>query len=147
MYCGRLLKHGKSRHEKHVRLFQRHRGKFDDSLVHEHLIVDGPIGIIKSPIYHESFKDLTEVLNKVNFYSTRTAHQRDRDGKKGSLKKAIARGLWSFIKSYVIERQLLNGREGFTLAVSKAEGTYYRYLKLMYAGSEHDHNSDPVTLR
>jgi hypothetical protein len=26
----------------------------------------------------------------------------------------------------------LDGREGFMLAVSNAEGAYYRYLKLMY---------------
>ncbi|MGH7480043.1 MAG: glycosyltransferase family 2 protein, partial [Candidatus Methylomirabilales bacterium] len=26
----------------------------------------------------------------------------------------------------------LDGREGFMLAISNAEGSYYRYLKLMY---------------
>jgi hypothetical protein len=31
-----------------------------------------------------------------------------------------------------LRRGFLDGREGFILAVSNAEGTYYRYLKLMY---------------
>jgi hypothetical protein len=31
-----------------------------------------------------------------------------------------------------LKRGFLDGREGFILAVSNAEGTYYRYLKLMY---------------
>jgi hypothetical protein len=32
----------------------------------------------------------------------------------------------------VLQRGFLDGREGFILSVSNAEGTYYRYLKLMY---------------
>lgn len=132
MYCGQILKHGKSRREKHLRLFRRDSGKCDENIVHETLIVDGPIGLIKAPIHHESFKDLTEVLNKINLYSTRSSQQRYRHGKQGGLGKAIRRGIWSFIKTYLLEAQFLNGRAGFMLAVSNAEGTYYRYLKLNY---------------
>jgi len=53
-------------------------------------------------------------------------------GKKSSLKKAIFHGLWAFVRTYVLRAGFLDGRVGFMLAVSNAEGTYYRYLKLMY---------------
>ena len=48
------------------------------------------------------------------------------------MRKAIGHGLWAFFRTYVLQRGFLDGREGFILAVSNAEGTYYRYLKLMY---------------
>ena len=44
---------------------------------------------------------------------------------------AIVHGLWTFIRTYVLRAGFLDGREGFMLAVSNAEGAYYRYLKLM----------------
>jgi len=34
--------------------------------------------------------------------------------------------------TYILRAGFLDGREGFMLAVSNAEGTYYKYLKLMY---------------
>jgi glycosyltransferase involved in cell wall biosynthesis len=40
-------------------------------------------------------------------------------------------GAWAFIRTYVLRAGFLDGRHGFMLAVSNAEGTYYRYLKLM----------------
>ena len=36
----------------------------------------------------------------------------------------------SLVRSYVLRRAFLDGRMGFLLAVSNAEGTYYRYVKL-----------------
>jgi hypothetical protein len=35
------------------------------------------------------------------------------------------------VRSYILRRGFLDGREGFMLAVSTAEGTYYRYVKLL----------------
>jgi hypothetical protein len=52
-------------------------------------------------------------------------------GKRGSLGKAIVHGIWAFLRTYVVQLGMLDGKEGFMLAVSNAEGTYYRYVKLM----------------
>jgi hypothetical protein len=40
-------------------------------------------------------------------------------------------GAWTFFRTYVMRAGFLDGREGFMLAVANAEGSYYRYLKLM----------------
>ncbi len=48
----------------------------------------------------------------------------------GSLGKALRHALWTFLRTYVVRRGFLDGRLGFALAMSNAEGTYYRYLKL-----------------
>lgn len=130
-YCGRSMRHGGWWPDYVTRLFRHGRGKFSDDLVHERLIVDGPVGRLSWPLVHETFGDLEEVLEKVNRYSTAGAAAMHRRGKKATLATAILHGFWSFFHTYVIRAGFLDGRRGFMLAVSNAEGTYYRYLKLI----------------
>jgi hypothetical protein len=37
---------------------------------------------------------------------------------------------WTFVRTYLLHGGFLDGREGFMLAVSNAEGAYYKYVKL-----------------
>ena len=47
-----------------------------------------------------------------------------------------ARSLVRWFYMYILQAGFLDGRHGFMLAVSNAEGTYYRYLKLMRLGAK-----------
>jgi hypothetical protein len=47
------------------------------------------------------------------------------------LKKAVGHAAWAFFRTYFLRAGFLDGREGFMLAVSTAESTYYRYAKLL----------------
>jgi hypothetical protein len=53
-----------------------------------------------------------------------------------SFATGILRGLWSFLRTYVLRLGFLDGREGFLLAVANAEGTYYRYMKAWLKGRQ-----------
>lgn len=132
-YLGKTLHHGDWANDRCVRLFQRTAAYFSNDIVHERLIVsDGIIGKLHQPLYHQSFTSLEQVLEKVNSYSSLTAQMRYAQGKRSTLGKALVHGLWTFFRGYVLKRGFLDGREGFMLAVSNAEGTYYRYVKMMY---------------
>ena len=131
-YLGRFMRHGDWRNERHLRLFRRTAGRFSDDPVHERLIVDGEIGSLTNPILHDSFATVDEVQNKVNRYSTAGAERRFASGNRSSLLKALSHATWTFFRGYVLKAGFLDGREGFLLAVSNAEGSYYTYLKLLY---------------
>jgi glycosyltransferase involved in cell wall biosynthesis len=132
-YCGRWIKHSGWTPDYVTRLFRRDSAHFSNDIIHEKVLVDkGDIGTLKTPLLHYSFNSLEDVLEKLNHYSTANAHKHHAQGKKSSLKKAIFHGLWAFMRTYLFRFGFLDGREGFMLAVSNAEGTYYRYLKLMY---------------
>ncbi len=130
-YCGRFMRHSGWYPDLLPRLFKRGSARFSDDLVHERLIVDGAAGELRGMLLHYAFDDLEEVLRKVNQYSTAGAQMMQRRGRHTSLTGAVLRGMWSFVRTYVVRGGFLDGREGFMLAVSNAEGTYYRYLKLM----------------
>jgi hypothetical protein len=53
-------------------------------------------------------------------------------GKNSSLKKALFHAIWAFIRTYFLRLGILDGREGFILAVMNTEATFYRYLKLIH---------------
>lgn len=130
-YCNQYLIHGDWRNDRCIRLFKREHGSFSNLPVHEGLVVNGKVGALRGLLLHNSFADLEEVLNKVNHYSTLSAEHKYTLGKKSSLTKAIIHGLWTFIRGYVLKAGFLDGKKGFMLAVSNAEGCYYRYLKIM----------------
>ena len=131
-YCGRDIHHSGWWPDPVCRVFKRGHARFSDDLVHEKIISTGPVWNFQSLLMHDSFQNLDQVLHKLNQYSREGALNLQRKGKKSGLGKAIGHGLWAFFRTYVLRRGLLDGREGFILAVSNAEGTYYRYLKLMY---------------
>ncbi|WP_297572725.1 glycosyltransferase family 2 protein [uncultured Deefgea sp.] len=135
-YCGRWIYHSGWNPDHLPRLFQRGQAAYSESLVHEKLNFSGPAPLLAGQLLHYSFDRLDDVLDKVNRYSSAGAEQRFLRGERSGLGKAIYKGLWAFIRTYVLQRGFLDGREGFILAVSNAEGTYYRYLKLMYLGSK-----------
>ncbi len=132
-FCGREMRHSGWWPDHILRLFRRDAARFSEDIVHERVLLDGRVGRLTRPLRHESFVSLHEVVDKMNRYSTAGAQMRVMRGKGGSVGAAVARGLWAFVRTYVLRAGFLDGREGFVLAVANAEGTYYRYLKAWLA--------------
>lgn len=128
-YCGQYMMHSGWNPDLVVRLFRRGAAQFSEDLVHEKLLAKGPIAKLGSPLLHLSFPDFETVLEKINRYSTAGALGMSKRGKTASLWSAIGHGAWAFFRTYVIRRGFLDGQMGLALAISNAEGTYYRYAK------------------
>lgn len=135
-YCGQNMLHSGWYPDHVTRLFRRGAAKFSDDLVHESVMTTRAVGQLKSPLLHESFRSLEEVLEKVNRYSSAGARSLQNRGKRSSVGKAVGHGLWAFIRTYLLRLGFLDGRLGLVLAISNAEGTYYRYLKLWLLSRE-----------
>ena len=130
-YCGRQMRHGGWWPDYVLRLFRRQNGRFKNVLVHEKIILDGLVGQLSTPILHESFVSLEEVLYKINSYSSLNAKMLNERGVRSSLSKAILKALWNFFRTYILKLSILDGPQGLMLAISNAEGTYYKYTKLL----------------
>jgi hypothetical protein len=113
-----------------TRLFRRAAARFSEDHMHDRLIVDGMTGRLTQPLLHEAITDVDQMIVKMNLYSSASAVMLERQGRRASLFTAILHGWWAFMRTYFLRLGLLDGREGFMLAVANAEGSYYRYLKL-----------------
>lgn len=129
-YCGRQMRHGGWFPDYVLRLFRRECGQFTNHVVHERIVVDGKIGRLNTPFLHDAFVDFEEVLHKVNTYSSLGAQLLHEKGVRSSLLKAIMKGWWTFMRTYFLKAAFLDGQQGLMLAISNAEGAYYKYVKL-----------------
>jgi glycosyltransferase involved in cell wall biosynthesis len=135
-YCGRPMRHSGWWPDYVVRLFRRGQARFSDDLVHERVISQGPRATLANPLMHEAVRSTEQVLDKINAYSSAGAENMWRAGKRGSLRAALWHGGWAFFRTYFVRLGFLDGREGFMLAVTNAESSYYRYVKLMLLGRQ-----------
>jgi len=86
-----------------------------------------PIGALRNAIWQFPFRDLDEVIRKMNRYSSLGVPKLA--GKRVGMASAFGHGLWSFIKHYVFKRGFIDGWAGFVIAFGNFEGTFYRYAK------------------
>jgi glycosyltransferase involved in cell wall biosynthesis len=137
-YCGRFMKHSGWYPDYVDRLFKRGSAKFSDHLVHERLLPTGLSGKLKNHFLHYSYRDFSQVLKKVDVYSSAAAQQAFKQGKKGGLGEALIHGFWAFFRTYVLRRGFLDGKHGLALAISNAATSYYKYLKLWQLHNKKD---------
>lgn len=130
-YCGHFMRHGGWWPDYVTRLFKRGAARFSDDIVHERVIAEGAVGRLRQPLIHYTYLNAEEVIDKINAYSSGRAHILAQRGRRAGIWTAIGHGLWTFIRTYFLRLGFLDGRAGFMLAVSNAETSYYRYVKLM----------------
>ncbi len=98
--------------------------------VHESYTIDGHIAYLPQDIIQIPFKDIEQMVHKMQRYSTLGAEKLARQGKQGGFWKGLLHGLWGFFRLYILKRGFLDGAAGFVIAVGNFEGTFYRYAKL-----------------
>jgi hypothetical protein len=141
-----------------MRLFRAGRGRFEDlelhdlpgtgdNEIHEHVVVDGATGYLRTPLLHDDYRGLTAWLDRHNRYATWEAHlylkfraEPVGVGPLGFLRldpfarKRALRRLWvrlplrtplRFLVWYVGRRGFLDGRAGFAFCVLMS---YYEYI-------------------
>lgn len=131
-FCGQFIEHSGWRPDYVGRLFRRDSAQFSNSLVHESLIYTGPAGYLTQSLIHLSYKNLNEVLDKMQSYAMLGAAELHAKNKRTSLLGAIGHGMWAFIRTYIIRLGFLDGAHGLILAINNAETTYYKYLQLYF---------------
>jgi glycosyltransferase involved in cell wall biosynthesis len=110
-------------------LFRKGSLRYTFEPVHEGFeILNGkPAGTLTNAIWQFPFRNLEEVIRKMNRYSTlgapKLAHKRV------TMAGALGHGLWSFLKHYIFKLGFIDGWAGFVIALGNFEGTFYRYAK------------------
>ena len=119
------------RGDKVIRLFKRDECKYEDKRVHEEIISEGEIGILKSTLIHNTFINKEVYLQKLVRYAKWQAIDYDRKTGKITLFHNIVKPIFRFIKHYFIQFGILDGYVGFTISTFQAKSVKmrYKYLK------------------
>lgn len=133
-FCGVFIEHSGWRPDYTLRLVRRPLAGFTDHFLHAHMTVNGVVGHLQSPLIHYSYRNLDDVLEKLNRYSRGAAQDLQVRGGSSTLTKAFMKGLWSFIRTYFLKQGFRDGRMGLVLAMYNSHTTYYKYLRLWMHG-------------
>lgn len=130
-YCGQWMRFGDVGHDRVIRLFKRGEALFSKDVVHERIISTHTIKKLNTALMHRAYPNISTLLQRMDKYSTLSAELRFSQGKKTSFLKAIFSGVFSFLKAYVFRLGFLDGKMGFIVAATSAQGSFYRHIKLL----------------
>ncbi len=123
VYMGRIMKHSGIGHETHLRLFNRNKGRFTASPVHEGIVSSGKTGELKNRILHYSYRDISHHLEKINIYTSQAAEGLVKKGKQYSHLAIACKFPLSFFTHFIVKGGILDGYPGFM----------WSYLSALYA--------------
>lgn len=141
-FFGRWIRHsGWFPDYRQPQLFRRGKLRYTEDAVHESYVLDGSLGTMTEPIAQVPFRDLTQVIHKMQRYSTLGVERLAERNTVPSMASALAHGIGAFCRHYLVRLGFLDGWAGFVIAISNFEGTFYRYAK--YAERKHALTSEP----
>ncbi|MBC8105110.1 MAG: glycosyltransferase family 2 protein, partial [Anaerolineae bacterium] len=75
IFMGREIRHCGYFPSWNLRLFKRGKARYEQRMVHEHMLVSGPTGYLKNLLLHEDRRGLEHFFAKHNRYSTLEARE------------------------------------------------------------------------
>lgn len=142
-YLGKWIRHGEWYPDTKLRLFLKDRGHSAGQEPHDRVVVDGPTKTLRAPLHHFTYDDVADHINTLNRFSSITANEKFAQGQKFRWLDLTFRPAWRFIKSYIIKRGFLDGRQGFIIALMTAYGVFIKYAKLMELWIQHNQPPAP----
>lgn len=136
-YLGRFIRHCGWYPRPVLRLFRQGHGRFTDALVHEEVLVDGPVGQLQEDLLHYSYDSLSEHLQKLDLYTTYDSLMLARRGVRLTAMNApwflMGKPLLVFLQKYVWQQGFREGYRGLILSGMAAFVTFVNYAKLWEA--------------
>jgi glycosyltransferase involved in cell wall biosynthesis len=133
LYIGRQpVKHGGFYPDAHLRLFRRGKGRFKERLVHESLVVDGPIKQLKHSLRNYAYDSVEEYKASLENFARLHVQQKLKEGYNIWQSHPINEFLhpyWTFFYKYIVRRGFLDGKLGLDLALAYS---HYVRCKISY---------------
>ncbi len=133
-YLGRFIHHCGWYPSPVLRLFRRDRGRFNDALVHEEVVVDGPVGELAEDLLHRSYDSLADHVRKLLLYTAYDARTLRRRGTRlGPLSAVWALALKPaamFVRKLVGQQGFREGWHGFVLSAMAALVVFVNAVRL-----------------
>ena len=142
IFMGKNMRFGKTR-DFPLRIFPRGKGVFVGK-IHESIVLTNDLTVQKLPskarVWHNSYEDLEDYLEKFNRYTTRVAENHFRNGKNKPKKTSIALRPWvEFLSRYLLRGGFLDGYPGYVYALLSSYYAFTKYekLRLLYESDNH----------
>jgi glycosyltransferase involved in cell wall biosynthesis len=130
VFLDKVFTYGSENKKPILRLFNKTNGKFIENKVHEVIKVSGKIETLKNEILHYTVFDITTAIQKQVKYSLLSGEFLYEKGKKSSKLKIYIKFPFEFFRVYFLQRNFLNGYQGFVWSMLASFGSFIKYAKL-----------------
>jgi glycosyltransferase involved in cell wall biosynthesis len=129
-FLGRPVRHGAWYPDVQFRAGRRSRGfRAVGGRVHETYVAEGPVALLRSPLLHEPYRDLSDYLRKAALYARLAAEDRAERGDRSGPASILLRPPFEFFRSFVLKAGFLDGAAGVEVAFVHA---WYYLLRAAY---------------
>ncbi len=139
-YCGTWIRHGSWYPDVKLRLFDRHKVRWQGINPHDkaELMEKGETLHLKGDLLHYTYYSIDEHTKKLDYFSTLAAAAYFKRGKKSGWFQLLVNPTFAFFRDYILRRGFLDGYYGWLIAKFTASYTLQKYAKLrfLYAQSK-----------
>jgi glycosyltransferase involved in cell wall biosynthesis len=112
------------------RLMHRGHARYPNKRVHADLVVDGPVGTLRSKFTHYYMRSFDHQASKMTRYGVWAATQLHLDGRRVSAPGILGHTLARFLRDYVLNLGVLDGAPGLITVGLHTYYTFWKYAKL-----------------
>ncbi|MHB8122733.1 MAG: glycosyltransferase family 2 protein [Desulfuromonadaceae bacterium] len=129
-FMQRWIRHSAWYPDRKPRLFRTDRCHWGGYAPHDSVQVSGSLGRLKGNLLHFIYRDLAHFAATKNSYSSLTAIDHNRNGRRASLFDFTIRPFGNFFHRYLLRLGFLDGLAGYVICVMEAHCVFMKYLKL-----------------
>lgn len=131
-FLGKVVRYGGERYAM-PRLFKKKKAKMKDALVHEQIMFDmARASCLHSPIWHYSYRSLSQVFMKFTNYALREARQKKKNGEKTSLKKIFLYPVHMVWARFIEDRGYKDGLFRLPLDIGFGYMEFLTYASMLF---------------
>jgi glycosyltransferase involved in cell wall biosynthesis len=127
-----------------TRLFRRGMASCGGLDPHPRILVRGAVPRLRNPLYHFSYRDIADHINRVNHFTTIASGELQRTARSSRWGDVLFRPTARFLCFYIWKRGFLEGFPGLFVAVTAAYYVFLKYAKLREAEMK-EHLSNKTT--
>ena len=129
-FLGAPIRSAGWQRDKVLRLFDRTQGAYEPLHVHAEVVVStGRVGMLREPLVHHTYRDLDQYFEKFQRYTKWSAEDlRDR-GIRASAARLLLRPPLRFLRMFLLEGGVREGRRGIVLCGLAAFSVVMKYAR------------------
>lgn len=129
-FMGEIIRFSGWQDDKVIRLFKRDNCKYNDKWVHEEIVTSGKVGLLKTFMLHNTYKDIEHYEEKMQRYSAYAVQDLKRKVSSVNFFHLYIKPAVRFLKHYFFKLGFLDGKVGFIISKMSARSVYLKYSKL-----------------
>ena len=129
-YLGRWIRSTDWYPDLQLRLYDRRCARWNDRLVHESVVVDGPVGRLRGELEHHAYRDVSHHLRTIDGYTTLAARQMHGEGRRAAWVDLAVRPPAAFLRNYVLRGGAREGVRGLIVSMLNAGYVFLKFVKL-----------------